>query len=1106
MHPVEQYLAELRAARTAGGVAETSGYYALKQLLDAVGADKAVKPKVRCILHPQNVGAGIADAALFTADQIAKGSDQPKKGQLPACGVIEIKSTSAAIAAIVASEQALGYLARYGQVLVTNYRQFVLMVRDRQGNARKADEFSLGDTDEAFWDLAAHPRSLAEQRGDRLVEFLTRVVRNRVALSEPKDVAWFFASHARDALERVGHRDLPALLTIRTAFEDALGISFSGEKGEHFFRSSLVQTLFYGVFSSWVLWSRSHPPSDTESEFHWREAAWTLRVPMIDALFQQIATPTQLGALGLVPILDRTGEVLNRVDRAAFFSRFQDAEAVQYFYEPFLEAFDPELRKELGVWYTPREVVQYMVARVDTVLREELNIPRGLADPNVYVLDPCCGTGAYLVEVLETVARTLKAEGGDALVASDLRKAARERVFGFEILPAPFVVSHLQLGVLLQRLGAPLRDSDRAAVYLTNALTGWEAPEHGAPIAFPELELERERAGDVKREARILVVLGNPPYNAFAGTSPAEEGDLVAPYKQGLATEWNIRKYNLDELYVRFMRVAERRIAETGRGVVCFVSSYSYVADASFVVMRRHLLSTFDRIWVDSLNGDSRETGKTTPAGLPDPSIFSTPNNRAGIRLGTSIGLFVRSGPSEQCGTVSYRDFWGQNKRAELLQSLSHPAQQYERFQPAATAQYSFRPSHVAVEYRAWPRVTELTAVPPTNGLMEKRGGALIDSDKAALEARMALYLSQDLSWDEYRTRTALLTADAARFDAQKARARVMEAHAAGLDHIIRYAVRPFDTRWAYYSPTRPLWNEPRPTLSSQAWDGNSFVLTRRRRSTASEGVPFSFTTCLCDDHYLAPDAVAIPIQLRERALGDEFHQWSIRDNLSVGSRDYLSDLARSGPNEPVGAMQLWMHILAIAFSPLYLTENSDGIGDDFPRIPLPGGAELLSASAVLGSAVASLLETERSTHGSLDRSMGNLSSTAGSLDPDAGDLAVTSGWGIAGKGGITMPGKGRVIERGDMLDIYLNDRAYWADVPRAVWEYTLGGYQVIKKWLSYREKRLLGRDLTVEEARYVTDMVRRIAAIIALGPALDANYEAVKADAYPWPRSDRPE
>ena len=195
---------------------------------------------------------------------------------------------------------------------------------------------------------------------------------------------------------------------------------------------------------------------------------------------------------------------------------------MQFFYEPFLEAFDPVLRKELGVWYTPSDVVRYMVARIDKALREHLHVADGLAE-NVYVLDPCCGTGAYLTAVLRRIDRTLDEKGLGNLKGQMVKKAALDRVLGFEIMPAPFIVAHLQVGSELQRLGASLKDPERASVYLTNALTGWE-PTASKPLPFPELEEERKKAEQLKQEAPILVILGNPPYNGFAGVAIKGEG------------------------------------------------------------------------------------------------------------------------------------------------------------------------------------------------------------------------------------------------------------------------------------------------------------------------------------------------------------------------------------------------------------------------------------------------------------------------------------------------------------------------------------------------------------------------------------------------------
>jgi hypothetical protein len=349
------------------------------------------------------------------------------------------------------------------------------------------------------------PCKAASERGERLFEFHRRCLLRQAPIATPQDLAWFLASYAREARARTEERALPALATTRAALEEAPGMAFTGEKGEHFFRSTLVQTLFYGLFAAWVFWAEHHEHGDQTARFRWREAAGYLQIPILQKLFYDFADPAQLGALHLDEVLDWAGEALNRVDRASFFASFELGHAVQYFYEPFLEAFDLELRKELGVWYTPPEIVTYMVERVDQVLRAELDIADGLADPRVVVLDPCCGTGAYLVEVLDRIARTLRERGDDALLAHDLKEAAKSRIYGFEILPAPFVISHLQIGMLLHRLGAPLSDEagERAGVYLTNALTGWEPPtEPKQHLLFTEMEEERDKAEAVGEGGR----------------------------------------------------------------------------------------------------------------------------------------------------------------------------------------------------------------------------------------------------------------------------------------------------------------------------------------------------------------------------------------------------------------------------------------------------------------------------------------------------------------------------------------------------------------------------------------------------------------------------
>ena len=342
----------------------------------------------------------------------------------------------------------------------------------------------------------------------------------------------------------------------------------------------------------------------------------------MQALFQQLSQPDRLQPLGLVEVLDWTSAALDRVDCDAFFDRFNEGEAVTYFYEPFLEAFDPELRKQLGVWYTPAEVVRYMVARVDKALRDDLGIADGLAAENVYVLDPCCGTGAYLAEVLRRIAANLENQGLGALTGARVKQAATERVFGFEIMPAPFVVAHLQVGLTMQKLDATLADDgkERAQVFLTNALTGWE-PHPTKPLPFPELEEERDRAERVKQETPILVILGNPPYNGFAGMAVDEERELSEAYRMTKRVR-RPEGQGLNDLYVRFFRMAERRIAKTGQGVVCFISNYSWLDGLSFTGMRERYLEEFDAIRIDCLNGDKYKTGKVCAGRFAGPEYL----------------------------------------------------------------------------------------------------------------------------------------------------------------------------------------------------------------------------------------------------------------------------------------------------------------------------------------------------------------------------------------------------------------------------------------------------------------------------------------------------
>lgn len=267
------------------------------------------------------------------------------------------------------------------------------------------------------------------------------------------------------------------------------------------------------------------------------------------------------------------------------------------------------------------------------------------------------------------------------------------------------------------------------------------------------------------------------------------------------------------------------------------------------------------------------------------------------------------------------------------------------------------------------------------------------------------------------------------------------------------------------------------------------------------------WTTLIPGYHLLDPNAHPLPIL----ASPD-------RANLSAPARAWLAALGLPDPDTDRAVAALpWHHALAIGYAPTWLAENADGIRQDWPRIPLPDSADLLRASAALGARIAALLDADTPvagvTAGVIDpaiAAIGVITRRGGGAMTEA-DRALTAGWGHAGKGGAVMPGRGRLVTRdyaeaeaataahaallgARTHDVFLNDDASWRNVPESVWDFTIGGYQVIKKWLSYRERPLLGRALTTKEARTVTDIARRLAALRLMAPALDANYRRCAA------------
>ena len=747
-----------------------------------------------------------------------------------------------------------------------------------------------------------------------------------------------------------------------------------------------------------------------------------------------------------------------------------------------------------------------MVARVDKALKDDLGVPDGLAAENVYVLDPCCGTGAFPAEVLRRIAENLKGRGLGALVGARVRQAATERVFGFEIMPAPFVVAHLQVGLTMQELDAPLSDegAERAQIFLTNALTGW-GPSVTKPLPFPELEEERDRAERVKQDTPILVILGNPPYNGFAGMAVDEERELTEAYR----TTKRVRRpegQGLNDLYVRFYRMAERRIAEkTGRGVICFISNYSWLDGLSFTGMRERFLEAFDVIRIDCLNGDKYKTGKVAPDGSPDPSIFSSREDPVGIQVGTGIATLVRRGHHQPAKEVAFRNLWGQAKRNELMATAgAEPEALYEDVTPVLPLGLPFVRTRVSEGWFDWPSLPELFPV-SFPGVTTSRDPFLVDIDLNRLEARVNDYFDPGLSDEEIARRypamktTARFAAAAVR-DSLVARGR--------LTHVtpVRYAYRPFDDRWLYWDPDTQLLDRKRADYKPHVFDGNLWLSSARHLRKADGGPQACFTRHLASYHVIERGALWFPAYLIGDGLGALGDTSSSQPNLSPSAQRYLAKLGGR-------ATDLFYHVLATLHDPQYLQANLDGLRLGWPRIPLPGwpssndanSHQALASSAARGRQLARLFDAGSpvfgTTTGVPEASITSIAvpSTTDGRNLVGDDFAMTAGWGHFGVGHAVMPGSGHLVERaftddersslrgslpvlGDStFDIYLNPSVYWRNVPSAVWSYRLGGYQVLKKWLSYRETDILQRPMRPDEVQDFSESSRRIAAMIHL-------------------------
>jgi len=541
--------------------------------------------------------------------------------------------------------------------------------------------------------------------------------------------------------------------------------------------------------------------------------------------------------------------------------------------------------------------------------------------------------------------------------------------------------------------------------------------------------------------------------------------------------------------------------------------------------MRKSLLSNFHKVWIDNLNGDKYRTGKLIPAGLPgagssDQSAFTTEMDPRGIQPGTAIVTWVkRKGAKTQPAAteVLYRDSWGLAalKRSELVASLPSgeggprsSVPRYARINPTADSRWRLSPSTVEAGYESWPGIDELFPV-SYQGVNHNRGidGGIIGYVRSEVESRLRAYFAAK-SFDDAKKQFPEIAAERARYDPERAWTNLKSQGHFIRSNVMEFLTFPFDQRWIYYVDKLKWLNEARPDLADNI-EANELFLTVPEPRKVSETRPV-FATVLPNLHVHERGSVAFPRETRsddllsDRDANIAESTWRILSNhfgltglrRDTDARNFVGRLFRIG--------------FAVLYAPDYQREHKSALSSDWAHIPVPKDRGLFDRLVNAGEKVARLLDANRNAGDVIESVLGSERAAAlgplrrvdtGQLQPD--DLKITvSYWG--GSRGGWKPRSYTVEEAplglwGERTgDLYINERAFFANVPEAVWTYQLGGYPVLKKWLGYRQAdRRDDRALTDDERLWLRQVIQRIATLLALGPELDALYQEVAADAF---------
>jgi predicted helicase len=978
-------------------------------------------------------------------------------------------------------EQLKKYLDSLNNIIYTNYLDFRWYVRGEVVSTITLAEF------DAVGKL--QPKADAEKQLTNLIkEFLQKEV---PTVATPKELAKRMASITRLIRQTIEK----ALEDETTSKENTLHEQFESFKktllpnlDDKGFADLYSQTIAYGLFTARCF--------DKAPPFTRQEAAYLVPKtnPFLRDTFDRIAG-IHLDER-IVWAVDDLAELLNRTDISAilqdFGKRTRQEDPVVHFYETFLAEYDPKMREMRGVYYTPEPVVSYIVRSVDKILQTDFGLPKGLADSSkledgshrVLILDPATGTGTFLYNVIKTIFKRYERNKGmwDGYVSEHLLP----RIFGFELLVAPYAVAHLKLGLLLEETGYKFDTDERLRIYLNNTLD-FTALKEDADAFSAFINNEAKAGREIQQDKPVMVILGNPPYSGHSANTGKWINDLLRGSDSLNATatenyfmvdgqplgEANPKYLNDD--YVKFIRFAQWRIDQTGYGVLGFITNHGYLDNPTFRGMRQSLMKTFDEIYVLDLHGNSKKKERS-PDGSKDENVFD-------IQQGVSIGIFVKKQaktedqkPKTDSAKVFHKHLYGVreirtgnvNNEKELsggkyqwLLQNDILTTEWKEIEPNKPF-YLFTPQDETLreEYDNGWKITEMMPLTST-GVKTHRDHFVIDFDKAELENRIKDFCDLSISDSEISKKYGISDTRDWKLSPRR---RSLNQNSERKNCFTKILYRPFDVRNYFHS--EDVVELPRKEIVENLLGKRNIQLVTTRQVTS-----LIFNHILCSrlpvemktgSHDRGTNTFPLYLYPTEkRGLFDEetnerkpnFSDEFIEDFSAKLKLEFVSD-GKGDLEKTFTPEDIFNYAYAVFHSPTYRARYAEFLKIDFPRLPLTSNPNLFRRLVGLGSQLVELHLLEKDIESA-----------------------------------VTFPEKGsNEVEFVKYEDgrVWINKTQYFDFVLESVWNFHIGGYQVLQKWLKDRK----GRKLNIDEMQKYPQIVSALSQTIELMQTIDETIE----------------